>query len=321
MRYGQKRRAFTIIELLVVVSIISVLIAVLTVGGNKIRKLGKNLQQKAVFHAMTVGLELFSSDFREYPDSNSKLSSGGWVTGAQHLAEALMGRDGRGFEPRTRWLPPDDGVYNPAKPADLLYDNTSDSLARRKGPYCELKYGYALTIHALWGGNNGGSQIYDSGDNPTGVQRSPVITDVFNKVEAALPGGEIVRVGMPILYFKADPSARFRVDAARQEVTNPDAAEYSQWVYDYNDNLPLLQLPWLTDAVASDAAKKGITEHYFDPDNAGNNAAQGFYEKITQPGGDAARGFFKPYNADTYLLISAGYDGIFGTKDDIVNFD
>jgi len=29
----------------------------------------------------------------------------------------------------------------------------------------------------------------------------------------------------------------------------------------------------------------------------------------------------RPNNADTFILISAGIDGLYGTKDDIVNFD
>ena len=29
----------------------------------------------------------------------------------------------------------------------------------------------------------------------------------------------------------------------------------------------------------------------------------------------------RPYRADSYILISAGYDGLYGTRDDICNFD
>jgi hypothetical protein len=29
----------------------------------------------------------------------------------------------------------------------------------------------------------------------------------------------------------------------------------------------------------------------------------------------------RPYKADTYILISAGFDGEYGTRDDITNFD
>ena len=34
----------------------------------------------------------------------------------------------------------------------------------------------------------------------------------------------------------------------------------------------------------------------------------------------AGGGAFKPHNPDTYLLITAGKDGVFGTADDINNF-
>lgn len=316
MRTHRIKTAFTLIELLVVVGIISMLIAIFTVGSKKVKVASKGIQQKSVFHALRVGLEMFASDFDGYPASRLRQNkSGQLITGAQHLAEALLGRDERGFEPATKWTPPDDEIYNPAKPADKLYDNTSDSLARRKRPYVELKYGYAVTIYDLWDGMTGGSSVYTSGANAQGAARSPIITDVFNRVQIRLPDGQIVRAGTPILYFKADGSKPFRIDAARQTVFNPNAAQYSQWVYNFDDNLPILQLPWLADKNIAGASK-----HYQDPDGGNKNAAQVFYEQITQTA-DPTRNFYKPYNNDTFLLISAGWDGIFGTRDDIVNFD
>jgi hypothetical protein len=32
-------------------------------------------------------------------------------------------------------------------------------------------------------------------------------------------------------------------------------------------------------------------------------------------------GISRPYNPKSFILISAGFDGIYGTKDDITNFD
>ena len=29
----------------------------------------------------------------------------------------------------------------------------------------------------------------------------------------------------------------------------------------------------------------------------------------------------RPHNPNTFLLMSAGWDGVFGTKDDVTNFD
>lgn len=304
-RKQMRTSGFTLIELLTVVAIIAMLVAIFAVGSRKIRIISFGLQQKSVFHAMTVGLELFSGDFDGYPNSRLTQNSGGsFITGAQHLTEALLGRDERGFERLTRWTPPDD--INP--PSNDLYTNADASLARRRGPYCEIKYGKVLTIHDLWGPQAG---IYDSGATPLGVARSPVITDVFAQNDAFAGG----RVGMPILYFKADATKqRFRVDAARQTVDNPDLSQYSDWVYNFSDNLPILNLPWLRDPGAAWGG------HFPDPDNAGRNPAQMFYEKITQQA-NPDQGFYRPYNGATFILMSAGWDGIFGTKDDIVNFD
>ena len=298
---------FTLIELLVVVAIISMLIAILSVGTRKVKVISKGLQQKSVFHAMKVGLELFSSDFDGHPSSQMREQFNVQVTGAQHLTEALLGRDWRGFEPRTGWFPMDDTSFGSNVPTDLYADTTA-SLARRKGPYCEIKYGEVLMVSEVWS-DKGPSRIY-GGNNAKPVERSPIIMDVFNRNDT-LAG----RTGMPILYFKGDSTKLFRVDSSRQTVVNPNSAQYSQWAYNFDDNLPVLQLPWLRDTTQA-----GATVHYRDPDDASKNQAQVFYERITQQA-DASRHFYKPYNAATFILISAGWDGIFGTKDDIVNYD
>jgi len=305
----QTQGGFTLIELLVVISIVALLIAILSVGSKKVKVISKNLQQKSAFHAMEVGLELFSGDFDGYPSSKARVAGGYYVTGAQHLAEAMLGRDGRGFEPQTGWFPLGDVMFSPNAPADL-YRSVDASLLRRKGPYCELKYGEARTIRQLWGGNNGPSGIYDTPAAATNAQISPIMTDVFSRNDT--PSGNL---GMPILYFKADSTKRFRVDAARQTVTNPGSADYQDWVYNFDDNLPIIQLPWLRDTAVAGAAV-----HYRDPDDAAKTQAQVFYEQITQQE-DSTRHYYKPYNGSTFLLISAGWDGIYGTKDDIVNFD
>lgn len=306
-RQKQTRGGFTLIELLVVVAIISMLIAILSVGTRKVKVISKGLQQKSVFHAMTVGLELFSKDFDGYPISEARNQFGVQMTGAQHLAEALLGRDWRGFEPRTGWFPMDDTAFGTNVPIDI-YSDSAASLARRKGPYCEIKYGQVLMPLEVWS-DKGPSTIY-LGNNAKPSERSPMITDVFNQNDT-LAG----RTGMPILYFRGDSTKLFRVDSTRKTIVNPTPAQYRPWAYNFDDNLPVLQLPWLRDPT-----KAGLDVHFKDPDDASKNQAQVFYERITQQA-DSTRDFYKPYNASTFLLISAGWDGIFGTKDDIVNYD
>jgi prepilin-type N-terminal cleavage/methylation domain-containing protein len=311
--------AFTLIELLTVIAIIAMLIGIMSIGIRKVKMIAENLRQKVEFKAMEVGLELFAKDFESYPESRvlPNIAAGSdIVCGAQHLAEALVGRDKRGFEPQSGWYPPDDTQYNkqisPAVFANF-YDASQDvSLKRRKSPYVEFKYSGVYTIDELWQGNVAPSTIYTS-SGMTNRQLSPVITDTFRRNEITVNGNR-VKVGMPVLYFKADSAKRFRIDQAKNVVTNPTSAEYSKWIYNFDDNLPVLQLPNMTDATLPEMDyKKDVSDT--DP-----MRAQNFYEKITQTA-DTTRKFFKPYNTDTFILISAGWDGIYGTKDDITNFN
>lgn len=325
MEMKQKRAGgFTLIELLVVVAIISMLVGLLTVGLRKTKIISTGLRQKSVFHSMEIGLELFSKDFDDYPDSKvlPNPAAANQVCGAQHLVEALVGRDEAGLEPRTGWYAPNDAAYSPEgtkiNNADyFFYDSTSEvSRNRRKGPYAELKYVDVFTIYELWQGNNGSSRIYDSQGAASPARRAPVFTDTFKRSTVSLSNGQTVRVGMPILYFKANRSATqpFRLDAAgRNTVTNPTVADMQKWTYSFVDNAAVTDLPLLDNPSVAAA-------HYTDPQNPSKSKAQVFYEQITQRS-EPDRPFYKPFNANKYLLISAGWDGLYGTKDDITNFD
>ncbi|MCE5184726.1 MAG: prepilin-type N-terminal cleavage/methylation domain-containing protein [Planctomycetaceae bacterium] len=304
------RKGFTLIELLTVVAIIAMLMAIFGVGARKMKVIQRNLQQKAVFHGMEIGLELFSKDFDGYPDSESILD-GTVICGAQRLTEALFGRDERGFNPKTKWHPTRDMAAAP-----LLYTESTEK--NRKGPYTELKHGEIHTIAELWGPSAG---IYDSAGASTPTQRAPVITDVFayNVVPNLTE-----KVGTPILYFKANSTKRFRMNAANVPVPDPAETEYTQWVFNYNDNAALLGLNWLRE-VQDPAPSAGLTKHYKDPGDNTKSNVQVFYESLTERqadmNSDGKDDFFKAFNSGTFVLISAGYDGIYGTKDDVTNFN
>ncbi|MHC4554976.1 MAG: hypothetical protein ACYSUS_06715, partial [Planctomycetota bacterium] len=202
-------------------------------------------------------------------------------------------------------------------PGAVIYDATV-TLKDRKIPYFERKRAGFHSIYDLWEGSNGTSSIYDAGnssesfgDNKTPV--SPVFTDIFTSYTTAT--GQ--QAGMPILYFKANRTARFRADVNRDPVdpvANGNSGEYSQWAYNFLDNYPILQLPWLSDTTQTD----GLAVHYQDPDNTGKENAQMFYEQLTKRQDGS---FYAPYNPNTFIFISAGHDGIFGTKDDLTNFN
>jgi len=317
-RSTNTRYGFTLIELLTVVAIIAMLTALFGVGTRKIKILQRNLQQKAVFHGMEIGLELFAKDFDGYPNSGQVSDTGGVVCGAQRLAEALLGRDERGFHPRTKWHPSLDlAAPQPPYPGPDLYTEVTES--NRKDPYIELKHGGVHTLAELYGSSIGTTTAYTSAGATIGTQRAPVVTDVFNYAHVTI-NGETEKVGLPVLYFKADSTKRFRVDETNQPaLATPE--RYTQWVYNYSDNEPLLTANWLRD-IEEAAPRAGLDVHYYED---GKSNAQVFYESLTEReedmNNDGVKEFFKAYNTGTFILISAGYDGIYGTKDDITNFN
>ncbi|MCI0499558.1 MAG: prepilin-type N-terminal cleavage/methylation domain-containing protein [Planctomycetales bacterium] len=319
MKRIRNNKAFTLIELLTVVAIIAMLIAMFGAGMRKVKIVQVNLQQKASFRAGEVALELFSKDFGEYPDSSLVSDGGKLITGTQRVAEALFGRDDKGFHPRSKWHPGLDKDAGSPFPGVGPY--TDATLKDRKTPYFERKRAGFYTVNDLWNASGfGSSSIYTSAGASSGTDLAPIFTDLFLRNKVTLPSGDSAKVGMPILYYKADSTKRFRVNAAGtavNPVTIGQSAEYSQWVYNFMDNLPVLQLPWLRDP--ADPIESGdIPPHYPDESGAGKEPVQIFYEQITQRQDGV---FFKPHNPSTYILISAGWDGIYGTKDDLTNFN
>jgi hypothetical protein len=100
--------------------------------------------------------------------------------------------------------------------------------------------------------------------------------------------------GMPILYYKADTSK------TAHDINDPNNSEN---IYNYRDNQALLAL-----GVPGNPGKKHPL--YQNP--------KIFYEMTRNYRSTKTN---KPQRADTYILLSAGLDGLYGTIDDIANFD
>lgn len=297
----RKETAFTIIELLTVMSIIVILLGLLVPAMNKAKIYAKTVNQKNQFHSIDVALELFRTVYEDYPPSDRYDEAAPPVEycGAMKLAEAVVGQDLLGFHPDSVFRA--DLTDGAAPTPNLLYDfdptiTTDDPLQpnikSRKGPYLQVDRANAYRLWNLLG---------PGGTGPFSRYRF-VLCDEYARAANKGPEGPS-RIGMPVLYYKADISG-FAHESANP--LNP------QNIYDYTDNLDLitLGLPW-------DTTKK----HWLDPlsIDSGVSGDRWFY-KITQNPNIAIQSG-RPYRPDSYILISAGYDGEYGTEDDIYNFD
>ena len=292
-KFSRNETAFTIVELLTVMSIIIILTSLLVPGLHMAKKYAKKVKQNTQFYNVSQALELFNSEEDGYPPSQAMPVAGGGnaTLGAHHLAEALMGRDLLGFDPVSSWDAAADAtqlVYGPGSPA---------SVERRKGPYLKLKNIGVFQVHELYAATGG---LYSDGAVPA-VTPSPLLTDVYTvkSVILDLPGGgrKVVKAGSPVLYYRASKMI---------DVTQPLLG-----IYDLTDNLGLIQLGKMTNQTI---------QHYFDPaytNSLGQTGDQIFYEAITNP---LVRPEARPYNQNSFILISAGYDGLYGTNDDVYNF-
>jgi len=157
-----------------------------------------------------------------------------------------------------------------------LYDPSD--LAARKGPYLSPESADAVRL----------VEMYSEGGTGAFPEDALVLCDVYARRRK---GG--AKVGMPILYYKAD------ILKTANDVNNPDNPGN---IFDYKDNHELLGLG---------VPGKGQKKHplYVRPAI--------LYEMLRQTRGVDRTA---PYNADSFILISAGRDGLYGTEDDVTNF-
>ncbi|MHC4501403.1 MAG: hypothetical protein ACYS21_20120, partial [Planctomycetota bacterium] len=164
------------------------------------------------------------------------------------------------------------------------------------GPYLELDNANAYRV---W-------NVYGWASTAPFRENIFVLCDVYNRVINKESGK---RIGMPILYYKANVSGT-------KHDPNDYGNTFAQDIYNYMDNDELVELgmPWdasVSHPICSDGGPTTITGVVADP--------QVFYE-ITQNESIAIEDG-RPYNSETYILISAGFDGEYGTEDDIFNFN
>jgi prepilin-type N-terminal cleavage/methylation domain-containing protein len=303
MRPKQKTKqtqiGFTLVEMLTALAVIAVLLALLIPALNMVQKKAQTVKQRGQFHAIEVGLEAFRADWGDYPPSEYNLGYyGNGGIAPFRLAEALIGRDGLGFHPSSQFREggladlDGDGVID-----DQVYQaSTANNLAARKGPYLELETANAVRIREIYGSVAAGA-----------LDDTYVLADAFTK-KMRVTGKEF---GMPILYYRAHTD---RID--NDPAPNWEPASLTFWATNTYD---------LNDSYCNNSGILGINVPFQSTSaqhplwNCGSDvaAARLFYGAIANPNFTSPA---RPYRANSFLLHSAGPDGLYGTPDDMFNF-
>ncbi len=317
------QRGFTLIELLTVIAIISLLIAIVVPGLSRARDQAKNTKTRSIMKAMGDGLELFRNENPDEVRGESYPSSAAaddpteqghqTIFGAQWAARYLLGKDMRGYVPKRVGK-----VFEPNAPQyweqrDWYSDNaTPNHPLDRVGPYLDVGQVTVRDPNSLPGSDTAGGLLFPL-DAKTLEQI--VILDTFE---------------YPILYFAANAALAQRPTApvAGFEPNSPKG------IYTFSDNALFTghckgamcdMAPWDFDTGQEHPLKEFGTHPNDIPDPnslklPANAKSFPYYILNKNVYESTQRRTAVPVRKESYILISAGKDGLYGTVDDVTNY-
>ena len=332
------RMAFTLIELLTVVAIIALLIGILVPSLGAARDKAKDVKTAALLKAISDGCEMFKNDNeKEFRSSNGYPPSAGYrvdafapgvpsaprkdvftnpqptydMNGAHWLPRFLLGYDLQGFiplknVPESLRNEPHKWYLNQPEPGSV------DEPLPRVGPYLNpdttpmVKTMDLTKVQPVPARLSASDNLLGFDAAGTSDFEAPVIVDMFNR---------------PILYYVANPFvARKRGRMATDQDGVPG-------IFDFRDNIGFTGYdPSASGCRFNASGKEHPIRQFGDPTDPGtypesfvhfilNHAAGGPGGHETNPGKS-----FVPFNRETFLLMTTGKDGLYGTADDVNNF-
>lgn len=314
---NQTRRGFTLVELLAVVAIIALLIGILVPAVSSVRDAARKTATESTIATLETGLQMYRSNGvvgGAYPPSYAYETDGTVANpyvggeidnmpGAGLLVWALAGADFLGTpgfkrfrSGSTHW------AEDTTTAAGAAYEIRDDEPVQpREGPFVDL------------------SKVPTTkrqGDEFLVEGTSALMEDPLLPFPMFVDGWR-----QPVLYYRADPAGRRIVDldSSGHPGNVSDATE--RGIYHWVDNA----------SVVGDSGDYKLIFSANRPDHAMANYAPATgdtVQDILDEKGTFTRFILNtsitaklaPQSPDKYLLISAGSDGVFGTPDDVTNF-
>jgi prepilin-type N-terminal cleavage/methylation domain-containing protein len=351
-----RRPGFTLVELLTVVGIIALLIGILIPSVAAARRQAKKTATRAMINAVEDSLEMFHNDFNRYPDSKLRKDPleewtdiGGnddgsvvKLSGAHWLARALVGHDIQGIDAGAQMLSENAGPY------DL---QTAEQLSRRS-VYLEstdvaVRDDDTGFFDGTTGPMTGRPVLVDSFNFPVLYYRASGRANLpfaLQGEENPLNGGAQGEPGDGrAVYTLWDNAAITGVATSDAQDVYPDLnldpafsgyPEPSPWDLAGNGLLPhplgFFGLGSKGVALTPDSNGDAQPEWDWELTDAPALAQQGykgepFIKYLRSEASQEVLGQNKarlvPVKNESYVLISPGWDGLYGTEDDVNNFD